>query len=163
MVALAFDKNIGFVAITAAVLLAMLSPNQHKDAIKQIAWPTVLLVAGVSTYSAILTEAHSPEFVGKWATGLGAVVIGALMLANRPGHHHRTRVLPADPHLQHDRSRRRTTARLGGSRGAGLVELNAPPTSAAEAARFIAPGCDPGEPAETGSGRAVTGTGPRWP
>lgn len=62
----------------------MLSPNQHKDAIKQIAWPTVLLVAGVSTYAAILTEAHSPEFVGKWAAGLGAVVIGALMLANRP-------------------------------------------------------------------------------
>ncbi|TCC57432.1 hypothetical protein E0H73_29010 [Kribbella pittospori] len=80
VVALAFDKNIGFVAITAAVLLAMLSPNQHKDAVKQIAWPTVLLVAGVSTYAAILTEAGSPEFVGKWAAGLGAAVIGALIL-----------------------------------------------------------------------------------
>ncbi|TCO47189.1 Na+/H+ antiporter NhaD/arsenite permease-like protein [Kribbella antiqua] len=80
VVALVFDKNIGFVAITAAVLLAMLSPNQHKDAIKQVAWPTVLLVAGVSTYAAILTEAGSPEFVGKWAAGLGAAAIGALVL-----------------------------------------------------------------------------------
>ena len=32
LVALAFDKNIGFVSITAAVILAMLAPNEHKDA-----------------------------------------------------------------------------------------------------------------------------------
>jgi di/tricarboxylate transporter len=80
LIALAFDKNIGFVSITAAVLLAMLSPTQHKDAVKQIAWPTVLLVAGVSTYAAVLTEAKAPEFVGNWAAGLGAAVIGALVL-----------------------------------------------------------------------------------
>jgi Na+/H+ antiporter NhaD/arsenite permease-like protein len=80
LVALVFDKNIGFVAITAAVILAMLSPNEHKDAVKQIAWPTVLLVAGVSTYATILTTAGSPEFVGNWAAGLGAAAIGALVL-----------------------------------------------------------------------------------
>ncbi len=78
--ALAFDKNIGFVAITAAVILAMLSGSQHKGAVNQIAWPTVLLVAGVSTYAAILTQAGSPQFVGNWAAGLGAVAIGALIL-----------------------------------------------------------------------------------
>ncbi|MEU8223239.1 SLC13 family permease [Kribbella sp. NPDC048915] len=80
VVALVFDKNIGFVAITAAVILAMLSPSEHKDAVKQVAWPTVLLVAGVSTYAAILTESGAPTFVGNWAAGLGAAVIGALVL-----------------------------------------------------------------------------------
>lgn len=80
VVALAFDKNIGFVSITAAVLLAMLSPNEHKDAVKQIAWPTVLLVAGISTYATILQTAGSPEFVGNWAAGLGTAVLGALVL-----------------------------------------------------------------------------------
>ncbi|MBC7633554.1 SLC13 family permease [Aeromicrobium sp.] len=80
VVALAFDKNIGFVSITAAVVLAMLAPHEHKGAVNQIAWPTVLLVAGVSTYAAILTEAGSPEFVGKWAAGLGAAIVGALIL-----------------------------------------------------------------------------------
>jgi Na+/H+ antiporter NhaD/arsenite permease-like protein len=80
VIALLFDKNIGFVAITAAVILAMLAPQQHKDAVRQIAWPTVLLVAGVSTYATILTEAGSPEFVGNWAAGLGTVAIGALVL-----------------------------------------------------------------------------------
>ena len=58
----------------------MLNANEHKDAVKQIAWPTVLLVAGVSTYATILTTAGSPEFVGKWAAGLGAAAIGALIL-----------------------------------------------------------------------------------
>jgi Na+/H+ antiporter NhaD/arsenite permease-like protein len=80
LVSLIFDKNIGFVAITAAVILAMLSPEEHKDAVKQIAWPTVLLVAGVSTYATILETAGSPEFVGNWAAGLGVAAIGALVL-----------------------------------------------------------------------------------
>jgi Na+/H+ antiporter NhaD/arsenite permease-like protein len=80
VIALAFDKNIGFVAITAAVILAMLAPNQHKDAVRQIAWPTVLLVAGVSTYATILNTAGSPEFVGTWAAGLGVAALGALIL-----------------------------------------------------------------------------------
>ena len=80
LVALDFDKNIGFVAITAAVVLHMLAPKEHQDAVKQIAWPTVLLVAGVSTYAFILEEAGSPEFVGKWAAGLGVAALGALVL-----------------------------------------------------------------------------------
>jgi Na+/H+ antiporter NhaD/arsenite permease-like protein len=80
LVALIFDKNIGFVAITAAVLLSMLAPEANKDTVKQIAWPTVLLVAGVSTYATILEAAGSPEFVGNWAAGLGAAVLGALVL-----------------------------------------------------------------------------------
>src|SRR6478735_7393993 len=80
LVSLILDKNIGFVAITAAVILSILAPEQNKDTVKQIAWPTVLLVAGVSTYATILTTAGSPEFVGNWAAGLGAVAIGALIL-----------------------------------------------------------------------------------
>ena len=80
VVALVFDKNIGFAAITAAVMLSILTPKAYKDTVKQIAWPTVLLVAGVSTYATILTTAGSPEFVGKWAAGLGAAAIGALIL-----------------------------------------------------------------------------------
>jgi len=80
VVSLVFDKNIGFVAITAAVILAMLAADEHKDAVRQIAWPTVLLVAGVSTYATILTSAGSPQYVGNWAAGLGAAAVGALIL-----------------------------------------------------------------------------------
>jgi Na+/H+ antiporter NhaD/arsenite permease-like protein len=80
VIALYFERDIGFVAITAAVLLAMLSPDQHRDAVKQIAWPTVLLLAGISTYATVLELAGSSEFVGNWAAGLGTAALGALVL-----------------------------------------------------------------------------------
>ncbi len=80
VIALILDKNIGFVAITAAVALSFLGPKRYQDTVKQIAWPTVLLVAGVSCYATILTEAGSPEFVGDWAAGLGVAAVGALVL-----------------------------------------------------------------------------------
>jgi di/tricarboxylate transporter len=79
-VALVFERNIGFTAITAAVILTALFPKEQKGAIKQIAWSTVLLVAGVSTFAAILSKAGAPEAVGLWAAGLGTVLIGALVL-----------------------------------------------------------------------------------
>ncbi|QJY46849.1 SLC13 family permease [Pseudonocardia broussonetiae] len=79
-VALVFERNIGFTAITAAVILTALFPKEQKGAIKQIAWPTVLLVAGVSTFATILNTAGAPEAVGVWAAGLGAVLVGALVL-----------------------------------------------------------------------------------
>ena len=80
LVALVFERNIGFAAITAAVILTALFPKEQKGAIKQIAWSTVLLVAGVSTFAAILSKAGAPEAVGMWAAGLGTVLIGALVL-----------------------------------------------------------------------------------
>jgi di/tricarboxylate transporter len=79
-VALVFERNIGFAAITAAVILTALFPKEQKGAIKQIAWSTVLLVAGVSTFATILNAAGAPEAVGMWAAGLGTVLIGALVL-----------------------------------------------------------------------------------
>jgi Na+/H+ antiporter NhaD/arsenite permease-like protein len=80
VIALAFDKNIGFTAISAAVILTALFPKQQKGAVSQVAWSTVLLVAGVSTFAAILEKAGAPEYVGKWAAGLGAAALGALIL-----------------------------------------------------------------------------------
>jgi hypothetical protein len=80
LIALVFDKNIGFAAITAAVVLTALFPAQQKGAVSQIAWATVLLVAGVSTFAAILEAAGVSEYVGTWAAGLGTAVLGALIL-----------------------------------------------------------------------------------
>jgi len=79
-VALVFGRNIGFTAITAAVLLTAIFPKDQRDAIKQVAWSTVLLVAGVSTFASILDKAGAPEAVGIWAASLSTVLIGALIL-----------------------------------------------------------------------------------
>ncbi len=80
VIALYFEKSIGFVTIAAAVLLSMIAPERSAQAVKNIAWPTVLLVAGVSCYAFVLTEAGSPEFVGDWAAGLGVAALGVLVL-----------------------------------------------------------------------------------
>lgn len=80
VLSLAFDRNIGFTAITAAVVLTALFPKKQKGAVSQVAWATVLLVAGVSTFATILETAGAPEYVGNWAAGLGAAVLGALIL-----------------------------------------------------------------------------------
>ena len=80
VIALYYEKSIGFVTIAAAVLLSAIAPERSAQAVKNIAWPTVLLVAGVSCYAFVLTEAGSPEFVGNWAAGLGVAALGALVL-----------------------------------------------------------------------------------
>ena len=80
VIALYFERDIGLVTITAAVVLLLIAPERSANAVKNIAWPTVLLVAGVSCYAFILTEAGSPEFVGNWAAGLGVAALGALVL-----------------------------------------------------------------------------------
>jgi Na+/H+ antiporter NhaD/arsenite permease-like protein len=79
-VALVFERNIGFTAITAAVLLTAIFPKDQRGAVKQVAWSTVLLVAGVSTFAAVLDKAGAPEAVGIWAASLSTVLIGALIL-----------------------------------------------------------------------------------
>ncbi len=80
VIALYYEKSIGFVTIAAAVLLSAIAPERSAQAVKNIAWPTVLLVAGVSCYAFVLTEAGSPEFVGNWAAGVGVAALGALVL-----------------------------------------------------------------------------------
>jgi di/tricarboxylate transporter len=62
------------------LIVTALFPQQQKGAVSQIAWSTVLLVAGVSTFATVLETAGAPGYVGNWAAGLGAVALGALIL-----------------------------------------------------------------------------------
>jgi Na+/H+ antiporter NhaD/arsenite permease-like protein len=80
VLALVFERNIGFCAITAAVLLVAFFPSSNKNAVSQIAWATILLLAGVTTFVAVLEEAGTPEYVGLLAAGIGTAVLAALVL-----------------------------------------------------------------------------------
>jgi di/tricarboxylate transporter len=80
VLALVFDLDIGFVAITVAVILALLNPQRHKGAVSQISWSTVLLIAGVLTYVFVLQEAGTIDSIGEAVTGLGAPLLIALLL-----------------------------------------------------------------------------------
>lgn len=81
VLALVFDLDIGFVSITVAVALALFSAQQHKGAVSQISWSTVLLIAGVLTFVFVLEEAGTIDYVGDAVIGLGVPLLIALLLA----------------------------------------------------------------------------------
>ena len=80
VLALVFKLDIGFVAITVAVVLALFSAAKHKGAVSQISWSTVLLIAGVLTFVFVLQEAGTIDYVGDAVTGLGVPLLVALLL-----------------------------------------------------------------------------------
>jgi Na+/H+ antiporter NhaD/arsenite permease-like protein len=80
VLALVFDLDIGFVAITVATVLAMFSAARHKNAVSQISWSTVLLIAGVLSYVFVLQEAGAIDYVGEAVIGLGVPLLIALLL-----------------------------------------------------------------------------------
>ena len=77
---LGFDLDVGFVAITVAVILAITSPEAHKGAVQKIAWPTVLLIGGVVTYVGVLEEMGTITYVGDAVAGIGAPLLAALLI-----------------------------------------------------------------------------------
>jgi di/tricarboxylate transporter len=78
--ALAFQLNVGLVAISVAVLLTLLAPRAQKGAVDQVSWSTVLLITGVVTYVAVLQKVGSIDLVGNKVSGIGVPLLGALLL-----------------------------------------------------------------------------------
>jgi di/tricarboxylate transporter len=78
--ALAFEFNIGLVAMAVAVILALLAPNSQKKAIDEVSWSTVLLICGVITYVAVMQKAGTVDMVGEAISGLNAPLLAALLL-----------------------------------------------------------------------------------
>src|SRR3954469_11287241 len=63
--ALAFNLNVGLVAMSVAVVLALISPYEQKSAVNKVAWSTVLLVGGVITYVGVLQRSGAIDAVGQ--------------------------------------------------------------------------------------------------
>ncbi len=76
-VALAVD--VGFLAITIAVVLRLAAPKR-KDAIGQISWSTVLLICGVITYVGVLQAAGTVDYVSERVVAIGSALVVALLL-----------------------------------------------------------------------------------
>ncbi|MCK2242766.1 MULTISPECIES: SLC13 family permease [unclassified Crossiella] len=77
---LAFNLDVGLVAITIAVVLGLLSPQIHKSAIGQITWPTVLLICGVLTYVGVLQKIGAITYIAGAVKDVGAPLLAALLL-----------------------------------------------------------------------------------
>jgi di/tricarboxylate transporter len=77
---LAFNLDIGFVAITIGLVLSLLAPNLQKRAMGQVTWPEIMLITGVSTYVAVLEKMGTIDFVGHSVAGLASPLTAALLL-----------------------------------------------------------------------------------
>ncbi|MFC4563041.1 SLC13 family permease [Nocardiopsis mangrovi] len=80
VLALGFKLDVGFVAISVAVALAVLFPKSQKGAVGKISWGTVLLITGVLTFVGVMEEAGTIEYVGNSVSGLGAPLLVAVLL-----------------------------------------------------------------------------------
>jgi Na+/H+ antiporter NhaD/arsenite permease-like protein len=78
--ALGFGLNIGFIALTAAVMLQLLFPASGAGADKKIAWSVVLLVCGVVTYVAALQRCGTVGAIGNAIAGLNTPLLTALLM-----------------------------------------------------------------------------------
>jgi di/tricarboxylate transporter len=77
---LVFELNVGLVAISVAVLLALLAPEDQKKALDQVSWSTILLVTGVVTYVAVLQRIGAVDLAGNSVSRIGIPLLGALLL-----------------------------------------------------------------------------------
>ncbi|GHB24779.1 hypothetical protein GCM10010306_017480 [Streptomyces umbrinus] len=77
---LAFDLDAGLTSITLAVLLSTCWPEDSRNAVSQIAWPTVLLICGVLTYVGVLDEMGTIDWAGKGVSDIGVPLLSAVLL-----------------------------------------------------------------------------------
>jgi di/tricarboxylate transporter len=80
VVALAFEVDVGFVALSIAVVLGLFMPQATKEAVGKVAWPTVLLICGVVTYVSLLETLGSIDWLGEQVAAIGAPVFAALLI-----------------------------------------------------------------------------------
>ncbi len=72
--------DIGFVALSIAVLLTLVSPNLQKAALTQVSWPEIMLIVGVSTYVGVMEKMGTISFVGHSVAGMASPMMAALLL-----------------------------------------------------------------------------------
>ncbi|MCV9993525.1 SLC13 family permease [Paeniglutamicibacter sp. ZC-3] len=78
--ALGFGLPIGFVALSAGLLLALFNIKAQQKFVAGISWSTVLLVAGMITYVSLLTHVGVIDTLAHKALALGAPILIALVL-----------------------------------------------------------------------------------
>ena len=77
---LGFHMPIGFVALSAGLLLAFINIKEHRTFIGGVSWSTVLLVAGMITYVSLLQHVGVINTLAEQALALGAPLLIALVL-----------------------------------------------------------------------------------
>ncbi|MBZ4016013.1 SLC13 family permease [Streptomyces purpurogeneiscleroticus] len=78
--ALFFDLDVGLMALTVTVVLALCSPQAAKGAVDRCAWSTVLLVCGIVTYVSLMERMGTITWLGDSVASVQAPLLGALLI-----------------------------------------------------------------------------------
>lgn len=78
--ALGFDLDVGFTALTIAVVLTLAFPASAKGAVEKISWGTVLLIGGIVTYVTLLENQGVVTWLGDGVASVGAPLVAALLI-----------------------------------------------------------------------------------
>jgi Na+/H+ antiporter NhaD/arsenite permease-like protein len=78
--ALFYGLNVGFMAITVAVLLSLAAPNVTKNAVNKVAWSTVLLICGIVTYVSLMERIGTIDFLGNSVARIGTPLFAAVLI-----------------------------------------------------------------------------------
>lgn len=74
------DLDIGFVAMTLAVVLSVVSPGAAEEALPKIAWPSVFLIVGIVTYVNLLEDLGTVIYVSDAVSHLNSPLPIALLI-----------------------------------------------------------------------------------
>ncbi|WP_020013186.1 SLC13 family permease [Promicromonospora sukumoe] len=74
------DVNLGVVALTIAVILALVDPGVGRKGIARIDWGTILLLGGIITYVEVLTRLGAIEQLGEVARSVSVPIVAALVI-----------------------------------------------------------------------------------
>ncbi|MDJ0420259.1 SLC13 family permease [Rhodococcus opacus] len=77
---LVFDLDVGLMAMTVAVVLALASPETAKDALGQVSWGVVLLICGIVTYVGVLEAIGTVDYLGTTIAAVSAPLLAALIV-----------------------------------------------------------------------------------
>lgn len=67
---LGYSINIGAIALALALTLCALDPENTKNAVRDVDWPTILLVGGIVTYVAFLKRQGTIDSLGEVASSI---------------------------------------------------------------------------------------------
>ena len=74
------DVNLGVVALTIAVVIALVDPGVGRKAIARIDWSTTLLLGGIITYVAVLTRLGAIDQLGEAARSVSQPLLAAFVI-----------------------------------------------------------------------------------
>jgi di/tricarboxylate transporter len=74
------DVNLGVVALTLAVIIALIDPQVGRKAITRVDWGTILLLGGIITYVEVLTRLGAIDQLGEAARSVSNPLIAALVI-----------------------------------------------------------------------------------